>query len=134
MSLEGKIRNRELLSIAKASDGRTEVEIIVEAVRQRKVSPPAHHGHGNGLQRRAGLPPAAKTAIRSASNPSGHTGRSTLDTLESQLRELKPVEGPQRLEIANAFALTVTAAQLMNVAKLPLVAAIRLNREHRLPA
>lgn len=120
--------SHELLNFARYGTNDQTREVIVEADAQLEKAAPPRHLTRTLPPPRSELGPGESPDVRLAIQENENR---IMGDLERQIASLHPIDGPDRIPIACAFFVTVNPELLRQIAELPHVSTIRLNREHR---
>jgi hypothetical protein len=124
------IRGAELVAFLRESQGGETRSVIIESA-QPLVSAPSRAGGKAVTSPREMLPPPA-AALRKRRVPTvGDTAAVTMEQIGQALKRLGLDDLARRNDLAGAFVVEATAAQIRELAATPGVQVIRLNRRHR---
>ena len=127
--LVAAIHGAELVAFLRESQGGETRSVIIEAARP-PVSAPSRPG-GKAMTSREMLPPPAE-ALRKRRVPQvGDAVPAAMEEIGQVLKRLGLDGLARRNDLAGAFVVEATAAQIRELATTPGVQAIRLNRRHR---
>jgi hypothetical protein len=124
------IRGAELVAFLHESQGNETRSVIIESARP-PVSAPSHPG-GKVITSPQGMLPPPAAALRKQRVPRvDDTAQVTMEQIGQALKRLGLDGLARRNDLAGAYVVEATAAQIRELAAMPGVQAIRLNQRHR---